>query len=247
MFPIEDTVPRRNPPLVVWSLIVVNALVFWYQISIPPEAAQALAYQWALVPRRYTDPEWALMQGLDPYNYLPFFTNMFMHGGWAHIIGNMWTLWLFGSAVEDRFGRGRFLVFYLLCGLAASFTHFVFNAYSPIPALGASGAIAGVIAAYAVMFPRARIVFMVPILFFPFFFDLPALVYAVVWYLLQVFQGVLGLMQPDLGGGIAWWAHIGGFVMGSLLYTLFRPRLRRVRRFYRDETRLGYGPNGERS
>jgi len=133
----------------------------------------------------------------------------------------------------------------VLCGLAASFTHYAFNAYSDIPALGASGAIAGVIAAYAILFPRARIVFVVPILFFPFFFDLPAMIYALLWYLLQVFQGVMGLMKPDLGGGIAWWAHIGGFVMGSVLLSLFRPRLGRVA-YYRDETRLGYGPRGEK-
>ncbi len=245
MFPIEDTVPRRHPPVVVWTLIVVNAVVFWYQISLTPEQAQALAYQWALVPRRFSDPAWALAHGLDPYNYLPFFTNMFMHGGWGHIIGNMWVLWVLGSAVEDRFGRGRFLIFYVLCGLAASFTHYLFNVASEIPALGASGAIAGVIAAYGIMFPRARVIFVIPIFFFPFFFDLPALVFALIWYLMQVFPGVLGLMRPEMGGGIAWWAHIGGFVAGAVLLALFRPRLRR-RRYFRDETRLGYGTRGEK-
>ncbi len=245
MFPIDDTVPRRQPAFVVWGLILINGAVFWYQISLTPQEAQALAYRWALVPLRYSDPAWGLAHGLDPNNYLPFLTNTFMHGGWAHIVGNMWTLWLFGSAVEDRLGHGRFLAFYLLSGLAASWTHYLFNAASPIPALGASGAIAGVIAGYALLFPRARIVFLVPVLFLPLFFDLPALVYAVAWYLLQVFQGALGLMRPELGGGIAWWAHAGGFVAGALLMLVLR-RWIRVRRYFRDETRLGYGPGGER-
>ncbi len=245
MFPIDDTVPRRHPPLVVWGLIAINVLVFWYQISLSPQEAQALAYQWALVPRRFSDPAWALANGLNPYDYLPFFTNMFMHGGWGHLIGNMWVLWIMGSAVEDRFGHGRFLLFYLLCGLAASFTHYAFNAFSVIPALGASGAIAGMISAYGILFPRARIIIMVPILFFPFFFELPALLFALIWYLMQVIPGITDLLQPRVGGGIAWWAHIGGFVAGAVLYRLFRPR--HPPHYWRDQTYLGYGPRGEKA
>ena len=245
MFPIDDTVPRRHPPLMVWGIIVLNALVFWYQISLSPQEAQALAYEWALVPRRFSDPAWAIANGLNPYDYLPFLTNMFMHGGWGHIIGNMWVLWILGSAVEDRFGHGRFLIFYLLCGLAASFTHYAFNAYSTVPALGASGAIAGVISAYGIMFPKARVIFMVPILFFPFFFELPALLFALIWYLMQVIPGISDLLHPRMGGGIAWWAHIGGFAAGAILYSLFRPR-RQWAHYWRDQGYLGHGVRGEK-
>jgi membrane associated rhomboid family serine protease len=158
----------------------------------------------------------------------------------------MWTLWLFGGAVEDRLGHGRYLAFYLACGLAASFAHAFVNAGSTIPAVGASGAIAGVTGAYARLFPRSWIVLLVPIFFIPFFFELPALLYIAFWFFMQVLQGTAGLMMPE-AGGVAWWAHIGGFVAGILLApVIHRPRPS-YRHFYPDEGVLGYGPAGQRS
>jgi membrane associated rhomboid family serine protease len=245
MFPIHDTVPRRNPPFIVWSLIAINTLVFLFELNLDPRLQEWFLYHFGLVPARYSDPLWAISVGLSPFDYFPFLTNMFLHGGWGHLIGNMWTLWLFGSAVEDRLGPFRFIVFYLACGIVASGVHYYFNMAATIPALGASGAIAGVIGAYGRMFPLARILFVIPILFFPFFFELPSLVYAGFWFLLQFLQGTSELLAPKLGGGIAWWAHIGGFIAGLVLIHVLRPTTRRRRRYFPDEGVLGYGPRGE--
>jgi membrane associated rhomboid family serine protease len=166
---------------------------------------------------------------LEPADFLPFVTMMFLHGGWLHIILNMWTLWLFGPTVEDRVGHGRFLAFYLVCGIAASVAHVLFNLTSTVPALGASGAIAGVLGCFMGLFPLARIVVVVPILFIPLFFEVPAFVFVGLWFLIQLFQGAAELILPSSGGGVAWWAHIGGFVAGLALI----PFLQRGERGYR--------------
>jgi len=244
VFPLGSAVATRYPPVVVWSLILVNAAAFLYQLALPPAALEVFLREWALVPRRYFDPAWALAHGLDPYDYTPFLTNMFLHGGWFHILSNMWTLWIFGPAVEDRMGPGRFLVFYLLCGIGASVAHALVNAASPVPALGASGAISGVIGAYMRLFPLSRLIVMIPILFVPFFFEMPAALFALIWFLTQVVQGVGAVLAPALGGGVAWWAHIGGFVVGFLLVPWIHPAHRL--RFHRDEGRLGFRPDGRR-
>ncbi len=245
MFPVADTAPRRQPPLVVWVLVTANSVIFLLEVMLPPELLEWVSEHFALIPARYTDPVWASARGLDSRNWLPFLTNMFLHGGWLHLVANMWTLWLFGSAVEDRLGPVRFLVFYLLSGLLASITHFATNLDSTLPALGASGAIAGVMGAYALLFPLARIIFVVPVLFFPFFFDLPALLYMGMWFLLQFLQGTWELLMPRIGGGVAWWAHVGGFVAGLVLVRAFAPRGSVGRPYAPDEGRLGYGVRGE--
>src|SRR5262249_708468 len=164
MFPIKSTVPTRYPPAVTWALILANCAVFLFQDSLSPEALQSFLYQFALVPARYFAPH-LHGEATSFADYLPFLTNTFMHGGWLHLILNMWTLWLFGGAVEDRFGHGRFFGFYLVCGVIASISHAVFNPDSTVPALGASGAIAGVMGAYVSMFPLARMVVVVLIVF----------------------------------------------------------------------------------
>jgi membrane associated rhomboid family serine protease len=170
---------------------------------------------------------------------------MFLHGGWLHLILNMWTLWLFGGAVEDRFGHVRYVLFYLLCGLAAGLTHFWTNTASTVPVVGASGAIAGVLAAYMALFPRSRIILLVPIFFIPFFLEWTASAYVSLWFVLQVVQGTLGLFVR-VAGGIAWWAHIGGFMAGLALTPIaHRPRSR-YRGFQSDEGVLGFRPRGER-
>ena len=160
---------------------------------------------------------------------------MFLHGGWMHIIGNMWTLWIFGDNVEDRMGPLRFVCFYLLCGLAAGLVHWFTNPDSTLPTVGASGAIAGVLGAYFFLFPYARVIVLIPVLFLPFFFELPALVYLGFWALSQVLSGTLSLVGPREVGGVAWWAHVGGFMAGIVLHFFFVQRGDAYRQPLRDE------------
>jgi membrane associated rhomboid family serine protease len=217
VFPIRDSVTRSHEPVVVWTIIGVNVVVFLYQLGLSPSELQYFQYRHALVPLRYFDPSWAREVGLSPTDLTPFLTNTFMHGGWLHIIFNLWTLYIFGPALEDRLGPVRFLVLYLLSGIAASVTHALFNAGSYTPVLGASGAIAGIIAAYAARFPHAWVRVLVPIVFIPLFFSIPAMVFAGLWFFMQVIQGTSELFAPFTISGIAWWAHIGGFITGWVL------------------------------
>ncbi len=222
MFPLKNSIRIPYAPLTTYFLIAVNALVFFYQISLAPREAYAFSLHYALVPRRYFDPAWAQFHNLSPHDYLPFIAGTFMHGGWWHLILNMWTLFIFGTSLEGRIGRFGFLSFYLVCGLAASLVHAYFNRDSPVPTLGASGAIAGVLGGYATTFPRARITILILIVFIPLFFKIPALGYALIWFGFQFLQGFIDLVSPSMGGGIAWWAHIGGFAAGLILIPLWR-------------------------
>jgi membrane associated rhomboid family serine protease len=193
-----------------------------------------------MVPARYTHPEWATLVGFPVDDFWPFLTSMFLHGGWLHIITNMWALWIFGDNVEDRMGPVRFLIFYLLCGLFAGITHWFMNPDSTIPTVGASGAIAGVMGAYFILFPRSRVIVLLPILFIPLFFELPAIVYLGIWLFSQLFSGTLSVAATSDVAGIAWWAHVGGFIAGMLLHFLFIRRGREYRLPSRDE----YGIEG---
>ncbi|RME95789.1 MAG: rhomboid family intramembrane serine protease, partial [Alphaproteobacteria bacterium] len=183
---------------------------------------------------------------IEPSDGTPFLTNMFLHGGWLHLVLNMWTLWIFGPAVEDRLGPVRFTLFYLVCGVAAGLAHALANPNSIVPALGASGAIAGVIGCYARMFPGARLVVILPILFLPLFFEVHAVVFAMIWFFMQVIPGILSLGSDQAAGGIAWWAHIGGFAAGWLITPLLRRRAADYRPHYRDEGIYGFLPDGRR-
>jgi rhomboid family protein len=241
LIPVRDTIPHRHTPVVTWALIAVNVIVFLYELSLDPQDLERLFYLFGIVPARYTHPEWAQQIGLPMDDYWPFLTCMFLHGGWGHVIGNMWTLWIFGDNVEDRMGPGRFLLFYLLTGVLSGLTHWFTNAQSTIPTVGASGAIAGVLGAYFVLFPRSQIVVLVPIFFFPFFFQLPAVLYLLFWFLSQVLSGTVAGLSASQVGGIAFWAHVGGFAAGIVLHRLFiLPERERPRRFERDE----YGIEG---
>jgi membrane associated rhomboid family serine protease len=173
--------------------------------------------------------------GLTPGAYWPFLTSMFLHGSGLHLLGNMWTLWIFGDNVEDRMGPGRFVVFYLSCGLIAGIVHVMTNPDSTLPTIGASGAIAGVMGAYFLLFPRAGIVVMFPLLFIPLFFELPAMTYLAWWALSQVLSGTLSLAAAESIGGIAWWAHVGGFIAGIFLQFFFVKRGRDYRALSRDQ------------
>jgi rhomboid family protein len=216
MFPIKDTVPRRTFPLMTLFIIVVNGIVFFFELSMPGPYQNAFIELFGLVPARFSHPVWAQVMGFPLDTYWPFFTNMFLHSGWLHLIGNMWVLFLFGGNVEDRLGRLRFLLFYLVAGLAANLIHFFVYHDSTMPVIGASGAIAGVMAAYLRLFPSARIITLVPVLFFPFFFEVPAVLFMAIWFFTQLLSGAASLAITEAGGGIAWWAHIGGFAVGFL-------------------------------
>ena len=221
MFPLQDSIPTRYPPLTVWLLVFASSLVFLFELGLSGRELQAFFYLFGLVPARYTHPDWAQMVGFPVGDYWPFITSMFLHGGWTHIIGNMWFLWLFGDNVEDRMGSIRFLLFYLACGLVAALVQIIASPDSLLPTVGASGAVAGVLGAYFVMYPRARVIVMVPILFYPFIFALPAALFLAIWFLMQFLSGASALFQSAEVGGVAWWAHVGGFVAGVMLHRLF--------------------------
>src|SRR5882762_2504866 len=174
MIPIRDTIPARNPPIATWTLIIVNVLAFLLELTMAPPELDYFARLFGIVPARYMHAEWAAAVGLSPSTYWPFLTSMFLHGGGLHLLGNMWTLWIFGDNVEDRMGPGRFVAFYLMCALIAGIAHVVTNPDSTLPTLGASGAIAGVMGAHFLLFPHARVVVLLPILFLALLFELPA-------------------------------------------------------------------------
>lgn len=240
MFPIRNAVPTRYPPMVTWSLILANCIIFFIQIGLRPAELDEFLLRFALIPARYFEPLAYGDVSLSVLDFLPFFTMMFLHGGWLHLILNMWMLWLFGPTIEDRLGHGAYLVFYLACGVAAALAHVVFNPTSTVPALGASGAIAGVLGCYVRLFPLARLIVLVPIVFIPLFFEVPALVFVGIWFILQILQGTAELLTPSSGGGVAWWAHIGGFVAGLALGPVLRRSARTYRAYYPDEGILGF-------
>ncbi len=236
MIPLKDNILYQGFPTVTWTLLLLNATIFIFEISVPKDLLQQLFYLFGLIPARYSLPQWATIHGLPFDHYLSFLTNMFLHAGWLHILGNMWFLYLFGSRVEDQMGHIRFVLFYLFSGIAANVIFYLVDIHATIPEFGASGAIAGVMGAYIVMFPRARILTLIPIFFFPFFVELSAFFYIGYWFILQLFSGTLSLGFGGTPGGVAWWAHIGGFVAGIGLLPLLRKKEHSYRRNYPDET-----------
>lgn len=213
MIPLRDENPTRIVPVITYVLILVNVVVFIFQTMLGTEATN-IAYRFALIPNRF-------MTDVSVGNILNIFTSMFMHAGVGHIVGNMLYLWIFGDNVEDAMGKGRFFTFYLLGGIVASFTHIATNPTSQIPTVGASGAIAAVLGAYLVLYPRQRVLTIIPLGFFMRLTMLPASLVLGMWFVLQFFQGLMTLGGPDVGG-VAFWAHIGGFVCGVLLANLFK-------------------------
>lgn len=196
-------------------LIAANVAIFLKVYSLPPWAIEKVFTYYGLIPKVFTHRP----LGSEVFAYTSMVTSMFLHGGWLHLIGNMWALWLFGDNVEDRMGKLNFFLFYLVCGIAAALTHVYMNPSSDIPTVGASGAIAGVMGAYFILYPRAQVVTLVPVLFFFWLIDIPAFVYLGFWLLLQLEGGALSLVSDV--GQIAFWAHVGGFVAGMVLHRLF--------------------------
>jgi membrane associated rhomboid family serine protease len=226
MIPLQDTVQSRGIPLVTWGLILLNGLVFLYELTLSPEQLELLFAELGTTSARL---------GAEPGAYWTLLTSMFLHGEWLHFISNMWVLYLFGDNVEDRMGSVRYFVFYLLCGLVAEGAHIATDPSSPMPTLGASGAIAGVLGAYFVLFPTARVITLVPIFIIPFLFEIPAVFFLGFWFVSQLWSGTLGLANPEAYGGIAWWAHVGGFVAGVGLVYLFKRPDERRQDYYADE------------
>jgi membrane associated rhomboid family serine protease len=242
MFPLYDNIPRQHVPVATWLIILANGVVFAVELMLPAPALEQFVYRFGLVPARFSDPAWGTQVCMTANCLWPFLTSQFLHGGWLHIIFNMWALWIFGDNVEDRLGHARFLVFYLVCGIICGVVQVWTSLGSTMPTIGASGAIAGVLGAYVVLFPFAQIIVLFPVLFIPLFFTLPAVLYIGFWFLLQFASGTASLLSTSVAtaSNIAWWAHVGGFSAGVLLHRLFmigRPVRRRV---YGDE----YGARG---
>lgn len=218
MIPIRDTIRSRRFPLVNWMIIIANAAAFYYELRIGPSALNGFINNWGLVPVNF----WAEPQTA----WMTIFSSMFLHGGWFHFLSNMWILFIFGDNVEDRMGSIGYLVFYLLSGVAAALTQAFLLSSSSSPMIGASGAIAGVLGAYMLLFPRARILSLVPILFIFTLMEIPAVIFLLFWFASQLFSGFLSLGGAS-GSGVAWWAHIGGFIFGLVGVFLFARRRRR--------------------
>lgn len=235
MFPIRTSVTSRSTAYATLALALLNTLAFLFETSLSPRALDDLVETFGMVPARETvfllrDPT-AVGQWL-----LPIVTSMFLHGGWAHLVGNMLFLWVFGRALESRLGAARFLLLYFASGFAASQVQWLAGPWSELPMIGASGAVAGVLGAYLLLFPRSSVTVVFPIFFFPLFFNVPALLFLAVWFFEQLWAGTLWALSPlaAQAGGVAWWAHVGGFVAGAILVLFMAARLARHRRLARE-------------
>ena len=229
MIPFRDNIPSRTFPVITVFIILGNVFAFLYELSLG-RFLEPFIMQYGVVPAAV----FAWPQSDLPLTAvaLPFLTSMFLHGGWLHLIGNMWYLWIFGDNVEDRLGHFTYLAFYLLSGLGAGIVHTVLNSGTVIPTVGASGAIAGVLGAYIVSYPRARVLTLLPIFIFVQIIEIPAVIVLGLWFILQFFYGAASLAATSANtGGVAWWAHVGGFVIGMILVGLF-PRKDRPRYDY---------------
>jgi rhomboid family protein len=232
MIPIRDTAPSRNYPVANSCIIGINVLVYLIQLGQGADLDRFI-FIYGLVPVRYSLPHVSsyFSTGQQFFSFLSF---MFLHGGFWHLLGNMWSLYIFGDNVEDEMGPFRYLLFYLMCGVASGITHLLFNYHSNIPTIGASGAIAGVMGAYFVLHPKSKILTLIPIFFIPFFIEIPAFFFLGIWFFLQ-FLNAAGSFGAS--GGIAWWAHIGGFVLGIVFFKFFSliPPNQHIRNFTRKK------------
>ena len=213
MIPLRDTQPSYTFPFVTVAIIVLNVAAFLYEFSMDPYELNFFIAHYGVIPTRF---QWT-----------DVLTSIFLHGGWMHLIGNMWFLWIYGDNVEDILGHSQYLLFYLLCGLAATMVHIGFNMDSRVPTIGASGAIAGVMGAYVVKFPHSRITTLVPITIFLTTVDIPAYFILLYWFVIQFFSGVGSVGHSHLSqGGVAWFAHVGGFLAGVALILVMRTEKR---------------------
>jgi len=218
MIPLRSSERTYSTPVVTLALIAVNLVLFVYEVSLPEDQLNSLIRLHGIVP--------------DRFRFSMLLTSMFLHGGWMHVLGNMWFLWIFGKGIEDLLGHTRFLIFYLACGVVAGILHVFTNPYSPVPTIGASGAIAGVMGAYLIKFPRASIVTLIFIFVFFTTVDIPAAFLLIYWFLIQFFSGIGSVGESQISHGeVAWFAHVGGFLAGMLLVKLM-PVRNRIPRWY---------------
>ena len=215
MIPLRDTIQSKNYPIINTALIVANVLVYLIELAQGP-ALNKFLFVYGLVPVRYSVPQVGIYFSTEQQIF-SFISFMFLHGSFWHLLGNMWSLYIFGDNVEDRLGPIRYLIFYITCGIASGLSQLFVNWHSHLPTIGASGAIAGVMGAYFILYPRSQILTLVPLFFIPLFFEFPASFFIGLWFLIQFMNAT---MTPTHGGGIAWWAHIGGFLFGILLIKL---------------------------
>lgn len=238
MFPIRDDTPRFSTPIITYFIIALNVVVFLYELSVGAQSQRALnafVAEFGVIPRH----EVAVLTGQSSLSpgaaILPIFTSMFVHGGWLHIIFNMWWLWIFGDNIEDYLGHFKYLVFYLVSGFAAALVHIALNLTSRVPTVGASGAIAGVMGAYIVLYPRAKVLTLVFLIVFITFWWLPAWLFLGYWFVIQFISGAATTIAEtsQSTGGVAVWAHVGGFLAGIVLIKLMPARPRRFSYRYR--------------
>jgi membrane associated rhomboid family serine protease len=213
MIPLRDVIPSRTTPYITVTIIVLNLAAWLFELSLPSDVLPLFLQAYGVVPARL--------------HAVTFVTSMFLHGGWMHVIGNMWYLWIFGDNVEDRVGHGRFIVFYLLCGIAAVLGQVLIAPDSTLPTIGASGAIAGIMGAYLVLYPRSRVLTLIPLVIFWEVIEVPAIVLLGIWFLMQLFSaGTIAVTASTGGGGVAFMAHVAGFLCGAGGIFLFRQRQR---------------------
>ena len=209
MIPLRDIIPSRTTPYITVTIIILNALAWLFELGLPREELAAFLQIYGVVPADFHAPT--------------LVTSMFLHGSWSHILGNMWYLWIFGDNVEDRFGHGRFIVFYLLCGIAAALGQIAMDPTSTLPTIGASGAIAGVMGAYFVLYPKSRVLVLIPIIIFFQVVEVPAIVLLGFWFIMQLFSaGQVAVTANSAGGGVAFAAHVTGFLVGMAGVFVFR-------------------------
>ena len=211
MFPLRDVIPSRTTPYITVTLIILNGLAWFYELALPRDVLPGFLQVYGVVAADFSPPT--------------LISSMFLHGGWMHVIGNMWWLWIFGDNVEDRLGHGRYILFYVLCGSLAAIGQVVIDPYSTLPMIGASGAIAGVMGAYIVLYPHSRVLTLVPIFFYIEIIELPAILLLGVWFIMQLFSaGAVAVTASTGGGGVAFMAHVAGFVVGMIAVFVLRKR-----------------------
>ena len=231
MIPLKDDIPSESTPFVNYGLIVLNFLVFFYELALSPKALHLFIFNFGFVPLKFSQ---ALTCASCPLleAVFPIFSSMFIHGGWFHLLGNMLFLYIFGDNVEDALGHLKYFIFYVLSGFAAAIFQYLVHPFSSVPMIGASGAIAGVLGAYFILYPYARVFTLVFLFFFIDIIPIPAFFFLILWFFIQFLNGSASLAMPG-AGGVAWWAHIGGFLAGMAMVLLFRKKARPRYRYYR--------------
>jgi membrane associated rhomboid family serine protease len=211
MIPLRDVIPSRTTPYITVTIIILNVLAWLFELALPADVRTLFLQVYGVVPA--------------DFHATTLITSMFLHGGWMHVLGNMWYLWIFGDNVEDRLGHGRFIVFYLLCGIIAALGQIAIDPQSTLPTIGASGAIAGVMGAYFVLYPRSRVLTLIPLIIFWEIIELPAIVLLGFWFVIQLFSaGTIAVTASTGGGGVAFAAHVAGFIVGMIGGLVFRKR-----------------------